>query len=93
MVVVYRSPRVENLYLFVDREEGMVRVPEELLTRFGEPEEALSLVLTPERRLARVQARTVLDAIELNGFYLQLPPAPDEWPDRLAESAGPNQHG
>jgi len=79
LVVVYRSPRVENLYLFVDREEGMVRVPEELLTRFGEPEEALSLVLTPDRSLARADARSVLDAIELNGFYLQLPPAPDDW--------------
>lgn len=79
LVVVYRSPRVENMYLFVDRQEGTARVPEELLTRFGEPEEALSLELTPERSLARVHGRTVLDAIELSGYYLQLPPAPDDW--------------
>ena len=87
LVVVYRSPRVENMYLFVDREEGMQRVPEELLTRFGEPEQAMSLVLTPERSLARVRGSTVLDAIELNGYYLQLPPAPEEWRIQQAESA------
>ena len=51
-VVVYRSPRVENMYLFVDCEEGMLRVPDELLTRFGEPQEALSLMLTPQRSWA-----------------------------------------
>jgi uncharacterized protein YcgL (UPF0745 family) len=79
LVVVYRSPRVENMYLYVDRQEGTARVPEELLTRFGEPEEALSLALTPERSLARVQGSTVLEAIERSGYYLQLPPAPDEW--------------
>ena len=82
LVAVYRSPRVENMYLFVDREEGMGRVPDELLTRFGEPQEALSLTLTPQRTLARADARTVLEAIERNGFYLQLPPAPDEWLNR-----------
>ena len=79
LVVVYRSPRIENMYLFVDGDEGTERVPEELLGRFGEPQEALRLVLTPERRLARAEAAVVLEAIEAQGFYLQLPPAPEEW--------------
>jgi hypothetical protein len=70
------------MYLYVDRQEGTARVPQELLSRFGEPEEALSLELTPERSLARVQGNTVLEAIELSGYYLQLPPAPDEWVNR-----------
>lgn len=79
LVVVYRSPRVDNMYLYVDREQGTDPVPDELLRRFGEPQEALSLVLTPERKLAHADARTVLEAIASQGFYLQLPPAPEEW--------------
>lgn len=79
LVVVYRSPRVENMYLYVDREEGMERVPATLLEKFGEPQEALQLVLTAQRRLARADAQDVLDAIEMAGFYLQLPPAPEDW--------------
>lgn len=79
LVVVYRSPRVEHMYLYVDREEGTDRVPADLLDRFGEPEEALSLVLTPDRRLARADAQAVLEALDAQGFYLQLPPAPENW--------------
>ena len=79
LVVVLRSPKVENMYLFVDSDEGTGRVPAELLQRFGEPQEAMRIVLTPERRLARAEATTVLEAIEAEGFYLQLPPAPEHW--------------
>ena len=73
-VVVYKSVRVAQMYLFVDQQEGLDRVPEALLTRFGRPVEALRLELSPERRLSRSSAPAVLDAIAAQGFYLQLPP-------------------
>ncbi len=73
-VIVYKSVRVADMYLFVDQHEGLDRVPAALLARFGKPEEALRLKLTPERRLARSDAPAVLAAIATHGFYLQLPP-------------------
>ncbi len=77
LVQVFRSSRREHTYLFVDLSEGLARVPEALLLHFGQPEPALRLHLTPERRLAQAEAAAVLAAIAEHGFYLQVPPAPE----------------
>ena len=52
-------------------------VPEALLARFGKPESAMVLMLEPSRKLARASASAVLDNIQEQGFYLQMPPLPD----------------
>lgn len=75
---VFRSPRREEMYLYVDKGRGLEDVPQSLLDTFGEPEEVMVLPLTPERRLARAQAADVLEAIRTNGFYLQMPPTTEE---------------
>lgn len=77
-VRVYRSSRRQEMYLYVDAATDLERVPEALLERFGRPVEALSLMLTAQRRLARADAARVLEAIEEQGFYLQMPP-PEAW--------------
>ena len=74
LVKVYRTRRRTDLYLYVDHAEDLTRVPEELLARFGEPVVALSVNLTPDRKLARAGAPEVLAAIEEQGYFLQLPP-------------------
>lgn len=76
-VRVYRSSRQQEMYLFVDARDDLAPVPEALLERFGRPIEALSLLLTADRTLARADAGRVLDSIDTAGYYLQLPPAPD----------------
>lgn len=75
---VYRSKRRDGMYLFVDKKEGLSRVPETLLTTFGQPEPSITFLLTSERTMARVEALDVLGAIAENGFYLQMPPLRDE---------------
>lgn len=77
-VTVYRSARKDGMYLFVDRKEGLAKVPEALRELFGVPVHVMDVLLTPERRLAQADARDVLARIEAQGFHLQLPPAPDE---------------
>lgn len=77
LVQAFRSPREEGMYLYVDKKEGLARVPEALLARFGKPESALLLMLTAEHKLARADAAKVLAAIQQQGFYLQLPPEQD----------------
>jgi hypothetical protein len=80
LCAVYRSPRKEGMYLFVDRDQPLEELPAALLAGFGKPELALNLVLTPERRLARADAATVLAALDEQGYYLQLPPQPGSEP-------------
>jgi uncharacterized protein YcgL (UPF0745 family) len=65
------------MYLYVDKKDGLESVPGDLLKRFGKPELAMTLVLTPEKKLARADTQRVLDMIKEKGFYLQLPPRPE----------------
>ena len=75
LVKIYRSRRQQEMYLYVDFEEDLGRVPEALLKRFGKPIEAMSLELDAERKLARADPQSVLRAIEAAGYYLQMPPS------------------
>jgi uncharacterized protein YcgL (UPF0745 family) len=77
-VVVFRSARVDGMYLFVDASERLERVPPALLARFGAPLEVMSIDLEPSRRLARADAADVLAAISARGFHLQMPPTATE---------------
>ncbi len=74
---VYRSRRNPDTYLYVDHHEGLSRVPEALQRELGGTERAMTLVLTPQRRLARTSAAEVLRAIRDQGYYLQMPPLPE----------------
>ena len=74
LCTIYRSNRENELYVYVDRKDGLSRVPEELLARLGKTAEVMTIKLTPERKLARVKAADVLAGIAAKGYYLQLPP-------------------
>lgn len=78
LVSVYRSPRRDGMYVYVDRKEGLAGLPEALRELFGTPQHAMDLLLTPERRLARGNAAEVLEAIRERGFFLQMPPVIDD---------------
>lgn len=75
---IFRSPRKPEMYLYVDKAEGLAQVPETLLAQFGEPHPVLVLALDPSRKLARVQAAEVLARIDSQGFFLQMPPTDAE---------------
>ena len=66
------------MYLYVDKARGLDDVPEALLQQFGEPQPVMTLLLGPERRLARADTVQVLAQIEVQGFYLQMPPTPEQ---------------
>ncbi|MCW8886847.1 MAG: YcgL domain-containing protein [Motiliproteus sp.] len=76
---VFKSPKKDEMYLYVDKREGLERVPEALLSSFGEPKEVMTLLVAPGKKLARVEAEKVLADILKQGFYLQMPPAREEY--------------
>lgn len=71
---IYRSPKKDGMYLYVDKTEDLTRVPEKLLKKFGKPEHAMTLLISPDKKLARVDAPTVLAAVLDIGYFLQIPP-------------------
>jgi len=75
---VYRSRRNPDTYLYVEHQQGLGRVPEALLRELGGTERAMTLVVTAERRLARLTGAELMRAIGEQGYYLQLPPLPEK---------------
>ena len=74
VIEIFRGSRKEEAYLYVDKANGLADVPEVLLEQFGEPESVMTMMLDRERKLARVKAAEVLDKIDEQGYYLQMPP-------------------
>ena len=71
---IYRSRKKEETYLYLRERNDFSSVPSELVSWFVNPVFVFELDLTPGRRLARADADTVIEALEKEGFYLQLPP-------------------
>ncbi|WNW11232.1 YcgL domain-containing protein [Pseudomonas sp. DTU_2021_1001937_2_SI_NGA_ILE_001] len=82
---IYRSPKKNEMYLYVLKSDVLTRVPEGLLTVFGTPQHAFDLVLTPERKLAREDIAKVLENLDNQGYHLQMPPPEDEYIEHLPE--------
>ncbi len=79
MVSIFKSPKIDEMYVYVLRQDGLKKVPEVLLEKFGTPIHVSDMILTPERKLARAEAPRVLAQIEENGFYLQMPPKREDY--------------
>lgn len=71
---VFKSERMELAYLYVPQGADLHALPEDLLTSFGEPRFVLDLEVHETRKLALADPRDVLDSINQQGFYLQMPP-------------------
>ena len=71
---VYRSPRKDEMYLYLRTEDDFDSVPEALLKRFGTPVRVMELTLSPQRQLAREDVTQVMENLRSQGFHLQMPP-------------------
>mgnify|MGYP001421932640 CR=1 FL=1 len=78
---IYKGRRAPDTYLFVPVRDDFTAVPASVLQAMGPLEHVMELVLTPERKLARVSAVTVMRRLLVQGCYVQLPPRDD--PERL----------
>jgi uncharacterized protein len=82
---IYKSPRKNEMYLYVLKADGLKRVPEALLAAFGPPALAFEMILTPERTLAREDIHKVLANLDEQGYHLQMPPPEDDYIEHLPE--------
>ncbi len=71
---VYRSPRKQEMYIYLAQEDGFDTLPAALLESFGEPILVIELELSPDRKLAREDVRKVIANLRDQGFHLQMPP-------------------
>lgn len=76
---VYKSSRKEEMYLYVDKRQGLAHVPALLLETFGKPLPVFTMLLTADKKLSRVNTADVVEGIHEKGFYLQMPPPKDAY--------------
>lgn len=74
IVSIYKSSVVDQMYLYVDKKEGLSRLPEKLREMFGRQIHVSDMLMTDSKKLARANADKVLAEIKEKGFYLQMPP-------------------
>lgn len=71
---IYKSLKKEGMYLYLAKSVTPESTPANLMQVFGKPEFVMTLALTPDRKLARVDRDEVIKAISDQGFFLQMPP-------------------
>ncbi len=74
LCVIYRSPKRDQTYLYVEKKDDFSRVPEELMKSFGVPQFAMMLSLDERKKLASADIEKVKQALKDEGYYLQFPP-------------------
>lgn len=80
---IYRSGKNPDMYLYVIRDQGLDAVPPELVHQLGKAEFAMTLELTPDKKLARADTARVMTSLRDNGYYLQIPPRPEAYMQAL----------
>lgn len=83
---VYRSTKKPGTYLYINKAKGLECLPEALLDIFGKPQEAFTMLLTPDKKLAHADVHKVLANLDEKGYYLQLPPPQEDYMQEI------NQH-
>lgn len=76
---IYRSSRKDEMYLYVDKVDGLKKVPDALMDRFGKALHVMDMPILPGRKLARVDVESVTASIREKGFFLQMPPPKEEY--------------
>ncbi|KAB2824003.1 YcgL domain-containing protein [Aliivibrio finisterrensis] len=73
---VYKSTKKQGAYLYIAKKDDFTPVPKELMTMFGTPTMVMVVNLAG-RTLASVDVEKVKSSIQNEGFFLQLPPPPE----------------
>ena len=72
--VIYKGCRKAHTYLYIERIDDFARVPESLLKLLGELEHVMELTLNQAEPLANADVVEVMQLLESQGYYLQMPP-------------------
>ncbi|MGI2260818.1 YcgL domain-containing protein [Shewanella sp. GXUN23E] len=77
LCAVYKSSRKADTYLFVNKRDCFDEVPKPLMEMFGTPQLVMVFPIAQRQHLGMADIRKVKSELAENGFYLQLPPPPE----------------
>ncbi len=70
---IYRSSVRDGLYVYVADGKTVESLPDPVRKQLGQAELAMTLILSPERRLGQEDPRKVLDNLASLGYHVQMP--------------------
>jgi uncharacterized protein YcgL (UPF0745 family) len=73
--IIYKCSNNADTYLYVPKENNLSHVPKALIEKLGKLEQVMELELTPERKLAKENPQAVIENLQTNGYFVQLPPS------------------
>ena len=80
---IYKSSKKDEMYLYVasveqvegeEQVEPLAVLSDALKSAFGRATFVMKLELNEDRKLARANVLHVMDSIQTNGFFIQMPP-------------------
>ncbi|WEM43154.1 YcgL domain-containing protein [Photobacterium sp. DA100] len=74
LCAIYKSPKKDNTYLYINNKDDFSAVPEVLLKTFGTPQFVMVLKLEERHKLAQADIEKVKADLKESGYYLQVPP-------------------
>jgi len=79
LLSVYKTAKQDDMYLYTRKHSGLKELPDGLRSIFGTPVHVMDILLTPKRKMGRVDKDELEKQIRTQGFYLQLPEVKDEY--------------
>lgn len=80
---VYKSLKTDELYLYLPAGSDYEELPAGLKQLFGRHEKVMDLTLTKDRKLGREDVETVMQALLDPGYFLQMPPNPNDYDPQM----------
>ena len=74
LCAIYKSSKKNETYLYVEKRDDFSKVPQALMQTFGKAQFVMLFNLAGDKSLLRISNQKVMQEIQQNGFYLQLPP-------------------
>lgn len=71
---IYRSKSKQGMYIYLVEKDNFDSIPDDLRSRLGKLEFTFSMTLVETKKLVRLDTKKVIQQLQSDGFFLQMPP-------------------
>lgn len=77
-ISIYKSPKKEGMYIYLNKASSIDEIPKALLELFGAPVLVTHMIVEEDKKFSKFEAKELLASVKEKGFYLQMPdPLPE----------------
>ena len=88
LTAVYKSKKKADTFLFIEKRDDFSKVPEPLMTMFGQPQYVMIINLAKRTQLGVADLDTSKQSLSDQGYYLQIPPPEENLLSQLRKQNG-----